>query len=171
MIPRSGFTRAVRGSRALTVAEFGREWQEDAACATGHDPRLWYSDIDQSSEKHEPPDEKQRRHTAAAAVCAGCPVRADCRNEFEAQLAAGTNPDGVWAGVIAVRTNRPGLTVHHAGAALDRGRVHRCGTCTHPWHHGVCTAAHLDRHGTWAHCRCPVSAEHPPGRGRRRAAS
>lgn len=56
---------------SLAVDEVGRGWRDRAACRY-HDPELFYP----TKTKGEP---RRREVARAAAICATCPVLADCR--------------------------------------------------------------------------------------------
>ena len=67
--------------KGLPVGVPAPAWMDRAACL-GHEPEAWF-----------PPADDPGRE--ARAVCAGCPVRADCLSHA---LATGTR-DGIWGGV------------------------------------------------------------------------
>lgn len=67
------------------------DWQDDAACR-GTGPELFFG------RAHESPAEKETRLATAAAVCAACPVRAEC---FVYAVAADEFVHaGMWGGVV-----------------------------------------------------------------------
>jgi WhiB family transcriptional regulator, redox-sensing transcriptional regulator len=71
--------------QVLAAKPTGRaDWDRQAACATGHDPELWWP------VGHTDPAVEARR------VCGGCPVLGDCREAF---LARPGDRDGIWAGL------------------------------------------------------------------------
>lgn len=76
-------------ARGKTVQEFmaERSWMERAACA-GHDPDLWFPDVDRS-------DYWDKRHRAMS-ICRTCEVQVDClRYALENK-----ERHGIWGGVM-----------------------------------------------------------------------
>jgi len=126
-------------SRELTIPG---DWTDDAACK-GHDTDLWFA-TDLAGV------------TAAAAICADCPVRRDC----QAWADSNDEAHGIWGGwtppqrrnLARGRKPGPAITVRDR-VCIDCGgtwRHHgtrpplRCPDCR-ILHHGVCTADGCDR--------------------------
>jgi len=63
-------------------------WQRHGACR-GANPELFFHPDGKRGPEH------RRREQAAAAICRGCPVVADCR----AHALAAPEPHGVWGGL------------------------------------------------------------------------
>jgi len=77
-------------------------WQRHGACR-GANPELFFHPDGKRGPEH------RRREQAAAAICRGCPVVADCR----AHALAAPEPHGVWGGLSesereAIRTGSAG---------------------------------------------------------------
>ena len=77
------------------VVEQSYHWQSDAACRKA-DPNLFFGP------QHEPREVKAAREIKAKAICATCPVRAQCL-----EFAIETNePFGVWGGLNELERRR-----------------------------------------------------------------
>lgn len=85
----------------------GQQWRGRAACI-GHDPELWF-----------PSPGDSRRAEEARAICAGCPVRAECLADVLAAPMPGGRSYGIWGGLS--EKQRRGLRVA-AGARSGRSR-------------------------------------------------
>lgn len=85
----------------------GQDWRTRAACI-GHDPELWFPGPGDSS-----------RLEQARAICAGCPVRAECLADVLAAPMPGGRSYGIWGGMS--EKQRRGLRVA-AGARRGRAR-------------------------------------------------
>ncbi|MEW1846259.1 WhiB family transcriptional regulator [Nonomuraea angiospora] len=72
-------------------------WFRDAACfRVGHD--LFFGPpSDAPEEERETPEEKEEREARAKALCAGCPVRPECR-EYDRSFQEPIQRSGVWHG-------------------------------------------------------------------------
>lgn len=74
------------------------DWTSQARCAPEQADRLFFAD---PSDPDEPdPGTATDRQAEALAICAGCPVRADCRLEAAA-VDAQHGHHGVWAGLTS----------------------------------------------------------------------
>ncbi len=115
------------------------QWRHRGACRDA-DPELFF-----------PPDgergpARQRRQQAAVAVCAGCPVRAQCR----AYALAVSEPYGVWGGPVRDRPRRdPRPAGRRPAGRPDRARTAmtsaayavRDQRCAPAWSHALWLAA------------------------------
>jgi WhiB family redox-sensing transcriptional regulator len=110
-----------------------RDWRDDAAC-TGHDPGMW-------------DDDRPADHPHAKAICARCPVAADCLTDAKTtsdehgiragltgeqrrvlrlgRLAANRMPAHKWVPIAeeALRADPAGATFATIAAATNRDRT------------------------------------------------
>lgn len=97
-------------------------WRADAACR-GMDTDLFYpkGTVDRDA---------RRKIEAAKKVCAGCPVRRQCRTEGVGE------PYGVWGGLtpedrgVVMPRRRGEEAVRVADRVLDGVRLRQCGRCS-----------------------------------------